>query len=198
MTTCYGGLGGFYTGGSWGKPPKTWFPRLKKLADFAITHRRGRGRGKHNIGRMSGLGWRVFWRKMCPHRAWSWRNNDVNVAEKVPKMAFFGIFQTVGAGWTRVLPGCNWHQIAGNLVGILILGIFGGVTWLLVPLLWTKLGDTHFFGWQKRFFANNFWQGWNIGVKPTLNCGIWWGQQTKWGWFRLWAWHLRHSDVTKS
>ena len=113
-------------------------------------------------------------------------------------MAFYGIFQTVGAEWTRVLPGCNWHQIAGNLVGILILGIFGGVTWPLVPLLWTKLGDTHFFGWQKRFFAINFWQGWNIGVKPTLNCGIWWGQQTKWGWFRFWAWHLRHSDVTKS
>ena len=44
------------------------------------------------------------------------------------EMAFFGIFQTVGAGWTRVLPGYNWHQIAGNLMGILILGIFGGVT----------------------------------------------------------------------
>ena len=50
------------------------------------------------------------------------------MAEKVQNMAFFGIFQSVGAGWTRVLPGCNWHQIAGNLVGILILGIFGGVT----------------------------------------------------------------------
>ena len=152
----------------WGvylKTPKNMIFGARNFARFWSFLKTVLGMRKQSISEFFGSMGVGDWHKVGGDRAWLWRNNDVIVAEKVQKMAFFGIFQTVGAGWTRVLPGCNWHQIAGNLVGILILGIFGGVTWSLVPLLWTKLGTPIFLGDKNGFLPTTFDRvgilGWN-------------------------------------